>query len=79
MAQSEEEKAGNPTEEGIMTKDEIKKAILDALGNPSSGAIVQHIDLIADAVVGLNAPNPARVSESKPAKETRVVEASEKR
>lgn len=79
MAQSKEEEARNPIEEGIMTKDEIKKAILDALGNPSSGAIVQHIDLIADAVVGLNAPNSAKASDNKPAKETRVIEASEKR
>ena len=62
-----------------MNKEEIKKAIMDALGNPSSGAIVQHLDLIADAVVGLNTPKPARESENKPAKETRVVEASEKR
>ena len=79
MAQPKEKEAGNPTEEGIMTKDQIRKAILDALGNPSSGAIVDHLDTIVDAVVGSETPKPAQKSSPEPAKETRVVEVSEKR
>jgi hypothetical protein len=54
-----------------MDKAEIKKRILDALGNPVSGAFVDHIDTIVDAVVGTDS------KAVKPAKETRIVEAPE--
>lgn len=58
-----------------MDKAEIKKRILNKLGNPSSGAIVQHIDDIVDAVVGIDESS----SKVKPAKETRTIEATETR
>lgn len=60
----------------MKTKDEIKKAILNALGNPSSGVIVDHLDTIVNAVVGQDANSQASVA---PAKETRILEATEKR
>lgn len=58
-----------------MDKAEIKKRILDKLGNPTTGAIVQHIDDIVDAVVG----DDSSSSKVKPTKETRIVEATETR
>jgi len=59
-----------------MTKDEIQKIILDSVGNPSSGAIKQYSELMAEAIAKeLNgetkkAPTP---------KETRVIEPDETR
>jgi hypothetical protein len=65
---------------------ELKKDILDALGNPTSGVFVDHIETILDAVVGkeAKAPKDGTVqgedkAASKSAQETRVIEASEKR
>lgn len=53
----------------MATKADFKKAILDALGNPQSGSVVENIDLIVDAVFKVEHPE----------KETRVVEPIEKR
>lgn len=65
----------------MKTKDEIKQAILNALGNPSSGLFVDHIDTIVNAVVGdeNKADTKNGQSASLPAKETRILEATEKR
>lgn len=58
-------------------KETIKKDILNALGNPVSGVLVDHLDIIVNAVVGLQTES-ASVTD-RPAKETRTVEAVEKR
>jgi hypothetical protein len=53
-----------------MNKAQIKKAIMQATGNPEVGPIADNLDKIADAVLKINL-----VEESKsyaPAKETRV-------
>lgn len=70
----------------MKTKDEYKQAILKALGNPSTGLFVDHIDTIVDAVVGLdkkagNSNDNEVKGQALPdsAKETRIVEAVEKR
>ena len=65
----------------MKTKEEIKKDILQALGNPASGIFIDHIDTIVNAVVGdeNKAENKNGQSASLPAKETRVVEVVEKR
>lgn len=65
------------------TKDEIKKTILDATGNPESGVIKDSADRIAEAVAKLisgEAQGSANSSsQSSEAKETRVVGVAEKR
>lgn len=53
----------------MATKADFAKAILDALGNPVSGSVVENLDLIVDAVFKVDHPE----------KETRVVETAEKR
>lgn len=65
----------------MKTRDEIKKDILAALGNPQSGVFVEHIDTIVNAVVGdeNKANNKNGSSDSLPTKETRIIEAVEKR
>lgn len=65
----------------MATRDEIKKAMLSAVGNPSAGLIADNVDRMADAVVALEAP---QVEEVKPKREfdqreTRKVEAKETR
>lgn len=62
-----------------MNKDQAKKAILDALGNPATGAIVDHLDTIVDAVLGSGEATKQNEKASTPKKETRVVEISETR
>lgn len=77
-----------------MNKEDVKKRILDALGNPSSGAIVDHLDTIADAIVGRDQKSGYKPNAKdgdgdglvqdgtkyeRSAKETRVIGASEKR
>ena len=66
-----------------MNKAEIKKRILDALGNPVSGAFVDHIDTIVNAVADTDAVADKVVGTDskavKPAKETRIVEVPELR
>jgi hypothetical protein len=65
----------------MKSKEQIKTDILTALGNPSSGIFVDYIDTIVNAVVGdENKANEQKSqSASLPTKETRIVEAVEKR
>jgi hypothetical protein len=78
----------------MATREDIKKAILAVAGNPESGPIANLADAMADAVVGLDAPVPfkpdardgdkdGKVQDGtpfeRPAKETRVIKADEKR
>lgn len=88
MVAVEKEEARNFDKEGIMkNREEIKKDILAALGNPSVGVFVDHIETILDAVVGERAKAPEKSGSvqgenkaaPKPAQETRVIEATEKR
>jgi hypothetical protein len=58
----------------MASKDEIKKAILKAAGNPSVGAIADMADEIANAVWELDNTNSYN-----PAKEARVVDSKETR
>ena len=57
-------------------REAIKKAILDAAGNPVSGAIAENADRFADAIVALDAPKTKREIDNR---ETRVVQGIEKR
>ena len=57
-------------------REAIKKAILDAAGNPVSGVIAENADRFADAVVALDAPKTKREIDNR---ETRVVEGKETR
>ncbi len=65
----------------MKTKEQIKKDILNALGNPVSGIIVDNLDTIVSAVVGdeNKAEMKTSSSDSLPTKETRTLEATEKR
>jgi hypothetical protein len=58
----------------MASKDEIKKAILKAAGNPSVGAIADMADDLANAVWELDNTNSYN-----PAKEARVVDIKETR
>lgn len=60
----------------MASKDEIKKALLDAAGNPESGPVVAVVDDMAKAVVRLLQPEAA-VSFDK--RETQVIKPTEKR
>jgi hypothetical protein len=62
-------------------KEAIKKAILNAAGNPSVGPIAEMADEIAEAIVNLGNPNRAvKYSEGlSGSKETRVIDARETR
>jgi hypothetical protein len=57
-------------------REAIKRAILEAAGNPVSGVIAENADRFADAVVALDAPKTKREIDNR---ETRVVEGIEKR
>lgn len=57
-------------------KDEIKKALLDAAGNPESGAVYNVVDDMAKAVEKLLNPSPVF---DKSDRETQVVKPLEKR
>ena len=57
-------------------REAIKKAILDAAGNPVSGVIAENADRFADAIVALDAPKTKREIDNR---ETRVVEGKETR
>ena len=59
-------------------REAIKKAILDAAGNPVSGVIAENAGRFADAVVALNAPKP-EVKREIDNREKRVVEGKETR
>ena len=58
----------------MASKDDIKKAILKAAGNPSAGVIADIADDLAKAVWELDNTNSYN-----PAKEARVVESKETR
>ena len=58
----------------MATKEEIKKAIFEAAGNPSAGAIAEIADELAKAVWQLDNKNSVN-----PAKEVRVVDTKETR
>jgi hypothetical protein len=62
-------------------KEAIKKAILDATGNPSVGAIAEMAEAMAQAVADLDNPNRAiKYSDSlSEGKETRIIDARETR
>lgn len=55
----------------MATKEEIKRAILNAAGNPDTGIVKQHVDEWAEAVWLLD--------NKEPNKEVRVIEAKETR
>lgn len=57
-------------------KDEIKRAMLDAAGNPESGAVFSAVEEMAKAVDKLLNPAPAF---DKSDRETQVVKPLEKR
>tara|TARA_R110001606_G_scaffold581_1_gene2219 strand:+ start:4515 stop:4706 length:192 start_codon:yes stop_codon:yes gene_type:complete len=63
----------------MASKDEIKKAVLDSTGNPESGPVFQAIDNIVNAIVGLEDVVTEKKAEERPAKETRVIKATEVR
>jgi hypothetical protein len=58
----------------MATKDQIKKAILEVAGNPTSGVIADLADSFADAVVAIDTP-----AISGEAKEARVTKPTETR
>lgn len=62
-----------------MTKNEIKKIILDIAGNPSSGAIKDLAPVWAQAIEEALAPKPAKIASVEKSKETRVTEVTETR
>ena len=42
-----------------MNREQLRKVIGDAVGNPAAGAVAQHLDTIADALdEALNTPAP---------------------
>lgn len=60
-----------------MTREEIKKAILSATGNPESGVIKDNLGVMADAI--LKALAPEEVKAFQPVKETRIIKSFETR
>jgi len=68
-----------------MNKNEIKKIILDELGNPVSGRYAKTAEAIAEAIYNASQGKPETKTETKaekksePAKETRVVSPDETR
>ena len=60
----------------MATRAEIKKVILEVAGNPESGVVKSLADAWADAIVALDAPVEEKKAE---VKETRVIDAAEKR
>ena len=64
----------------MANREAIKKAILDAAGNPVSGVIAENAGRFADAIVALDAPAPKpEVKRDIDTREKRVVEVIEKR
>lgn len=68
-----------------MNKNEIKKIILDELGNPVSGRYAKTAEAIAEAIYNASQGKPETKTETKaekksePVKETRVVSPDETR
>lgn len=78
----------------MASKADIKKAILAVAGDPESGIVYDLADKMADAIVGLDAPEPFKPNArdgdgdgkvqdgtnwERPAKEARVTKPAEKR
>lgn len=59
-------------------REAVKKAILNAAGNPSSGVIADYADRFADAVIALDITKPI-VKRDVDSRETRLSEGKEKR
>jgi len=59
-----------------MNKEQIKQAILKTAGNPSSGAIAELADEIAEAILLIDEPEQKSYN---PVTETRIVESKETR
>lgn len=63
-----------------MTKDQIKKCMLDAVGNPVNGVVAESADKMAQAVYDcLNPEVKENKKTAKVEKETRIVESPETR
>jgi len=60
-----------------MTKDQIKKCMLDAVGNPVNGVVAESAEAMAQAVY--DCLNPETKKTAKVEKETRIVEPEETR
>ena len=58
---------------------EIEQAILNATGNPDTGAIRDNLRVIVDAVLRAVAPDTVPAVDAKTNKETRIVETKETR
>ena len=60
-----------------MNVDDVKKSLLNAVGNPNSGAFVDYADVIAAAIVKDCCPEEENIVE--PVKEIRLVKPEETR
>ena len=60
-----------------MNVEDVKKALLNAAGNPESGAIADLADVLSQAVIDACCPTEAKAFN--PVAETRVVEITETR
>ena len=64
----------------MLSKDKLRSTILDAVGNPESGAIVENLDAIVDAIEKKQKPEQEEIKQAKYNDfETRVVKPSETR
>jgi hypothetical protein len=61
----------------MASKEQIKQTILEVAGNPESGVVRDLVDAWATAIVAIDEPEKATPTE--PAKETRVIKATETR
>ena len=61
----------------MASKEQIKQAILEVAGNPESGVVRELADAWATAIVAIDEPEAA--ASTAPAKETRVISATETR
>ncbi len=60
-----------------MNVNDVKKSLLNAVGNPDSGAFVDYADVIAEAIVNDCCPEEQKTVE--PVKEIRLVKPEETR
>jgi hypothetical protein len=60
-----------------MNVNDVKKSLLNAVGNPESGAFVDYADLIAEAIIKDFCPEEEKTVE--PVKEIRLVKPEETR
>ena len=61
----------------MASKEQIKKTILEVAGNPESGVVRDLVDAWATAIVAID--EPVKAASTEPAKETRVIKATETR